>query len=787
MAASLTLFLLFAVLRANQAIAEKNDATIIRLGSWLSPKSNSTSWVSSSGHFAFGFYPQGKGFAVGIWLRDEPENTIVWTAYRNSPPLSSTSVIVLDKDGPVLLRNETGKRTPITNSSFKVPAYSASMFDSGNFVIYDKNQSVIWQSFDLHTDTILGGQILSSGQNLVSSLSKSDHSSGNFILVMQDDGNLVAYPVNNRRMDDAYYGTQIFGYVLLTLNVKGFLCLVDDRNRTLRVLGHSNVHGQNTSLIYRATLDVDGIFRLYVHRFERNAKSSVHIVWQNLFDQCDVRGFCGFNSYCSSVAGKGVCHCYPGFTPINGNQSMFLDCEQTHKYECKTSEYPRMLYNFDPLQDLQLKNIVPYWVEPMKMETCRQACQEDCDCAAVLYERGNCNKFKLPLRFGRIKQNSSNTVFIKSPSGNAIIPNPEKPAMIHVDDKKDLILTLLLTLGSISFLCFTIATSIIFVYRRKIHSYTKLSTSANLRFTEDCSLRTFSFDELVNATRNFTEEVGRGSFGVVYKGTNQGNNKRIAVKKLDVVADEGEREFQAEITAIARTHHRNLVQLIGYCIDDSRKLLVYEYMSNGSLADFLFKSEMHLSWKQRVKIALDVARGVLYLHEECEVCIVHCNIKPQNILLDERWVAKISDFGLARLSSLPEHSRMRSTSELTSGYVAPERQKDASTSVKVDIYSYGVVLLEIICCRRNIDVNVPSEEEIMLSTWVYNCFVRGELKKLVSVDEDVEWMTLERMVKVALWCVQEDLSLRPSMKNVILMLEGLKHIPIPLSPIPLAS
>ncbi|XP_028801242.1 G-type lectin S-receptor-like serine/threonine-protein kinase RLK1 [Neltuma alba] len=317
----------------------------------------------------------------------------------------------------------------------------------------------------------------------------------------------------------------------------------------------------------------------------------------------------------------------------------------------------------------------------------------------------------------------------------------------------------------------------------KVYSYTKLAASSdNLGFVEDCSLQTFTFDELVNATRNFKEEISRGSFGVVYKGTIHGNHQRIAVKKLDNVVDEGEREFQAEITAIARTHHRNLVQLIGYCINGSRKLLVYEYMSNGSLADFLFKAQMHLSWKQRVKIALDVARGILCLHEECEVCIIHYNIKPHDILLDEMWTAKISDFGFARLS-MPKQSSTRSSNESTSDYVAPERQKDALASVKVDIYSYGVVLLEIICCRRNIDVNAPSEEEIMLSSWVYNCFVRGELNKLV-VDEDVEWITLERMVKVALWCVQEASSLRPSMKNVILMLEGLKHIPIPPSPTP---
>ncbi|XP_028779314.1 G-type lectin S-receptor-like serine/threonine-protein kinase LECRK3 [Neltuma alba] len=778
MAASITLFLLFAVLSANQVIAEANDPSIIRLDSRLSPKSNSTSWVSPSGHFAFGFYPQGKGFVVGIWLRHEHENITVWTAYRNSPPLSSNSVIELTTDGLVLF-NETGIRTSITNASFAVPAHSASMLDSGNFVIYDKNQSVIWQSFDFPTDTMLGGQTLSPQKNLVSSLSKSDHSSGNFILIMQDDGNLVAYPVNNRRSDDAYYASMISGNVSLTLNLTGFLCLVDRSHNTSRVLGHSNITGHNESLVYRATLDVDGIFRLYVHRFERNAKSTVHIVWHNLFDQCGVYGFCGFNSYCSSTAGKGVCHCYPGFIPINGSKSMFLDCEQRRsKDDCKTSDDPKMLYEIVALEDVQLGHF-PYLVLPLlEMKDWEKSCREDCDCGAALYGDGSCRKYRLPLEFGRLDHSFSTTALFKLPSSTNNIPSNPKPKF------QNLTFTLVITLGSISFLSLAFAISIFFIYVHKAYSYTKLSSSSeNLGFAEDCGLRTFAFDELVNSTGNFAEEIGKGTFGVVYKGTIQGNNRRIAVKRLNNIDEGAEREFQAEITAIARTHHRNLVQLIGYCVDGSRKLLVYEYMSNGSLADFLFKAEMHLSWKQRVKIALDVARGLLYLHEECEVCIVHCNIKLRNILLDELWTAKISDFGLAK-PSMPEHSRARDTNESTSHYVAPEQQKHALPSVKVDIYSYGVVLLEIICCRRNIDLNAPLEEEIMLSSWVYNCFVRGEWHKLV-LDEDVERRTLERMVKVALWCVQEDLFLHPSMKNVILMLEGLKDIPIPPSPVPL--
>ena len=209
-------------------------------------------------------------------------------------------------------------------------------------------------------------------------------------------------------------------------------------------------------------------------------------------------------------------------------------------------------------------------------------------------------------------------------------------------------------------------------------------------------------------------------------------------------------------------------------------------MSNGSLADLLFKSESHPSWRERVRIALDIARGILYLHEECEACIIHCDIKPQNILMDDSWTGKISDFGLAKLLT-PNHIRSITGAGAgargTGSYLAPEWQKHALMSVKADIYSFGVVLLEVICCRRNIVVNVSNADEIILSSWVYKCFDAGELYKLVG-DENVDSRTLQRMVKVGLWCIQDDPALRPSMKKVILMLEGTVDIPVPPNPSP---
>ncbi|CAI8610316.1 unnamed protein product [Vicia faba] len=816
MASTLVLFLQFFVIFTIEAThtTEKNNVSIIPLRSSLSPKGKNSSWPSSSGHFAFGFYPEGSGFAVGIWIVTPSENTttVVWTANRDAPKVSSKSMLNLTEQG-LLIQNGRGdspNNIDTRDSNSGLVSWAA-MLDSGNFVLYDDDSDVIWQSFDHPTDTVLGGQNLTSGDDLVSSISKSDHSSGCFYLTMQTDGNIVAYPLYSGSSElDAYWASntlnQMYQYQKLGLNNQGFLCLnegggggssdrlcFNDSNKPRKKSSHNN-----TTSIYRATLDVDGNLRLYEHQFhfEGNNSSGVVILWQALNDTCLVKGLCGLNSYCSSdLSGDAVCKCYPGFVHSN-TKSVPMDCIQTHsKDDCESSEDRTLLYNFTRFENMHWGD-VPYSVIPMmKMKTCEKACAQDCGCGGAIYTNGTCNKFRLPLIWGRTQNDSSSTTvsvaLVKTPNiFIAISPpisnntNESKPKVV-IDNKKNLIMILALTLGVVSLICLVMAVSIFFTYRRQVIRYAMLSESEKLEFTEECSLRSFSFDELVKSTGEFSEEIGRGSFGTVYKGKIGDNNRSIAVKRLDErIAEEGEREFQAEITAIARTHHRNLVKLIGFCIEGSKKLLVYEFVSKGSLANLLFEQETRITWKERMKLALDVARGLLYLHEECEVRIIHCNINPRNILMDEAWTAKISDFGLARLSKRG-HSRTKIGDHGSSRYLAPEWQKeDASVSVKSDIYSFGVILLEIICLRRSIEMNnISSADEILLSSWVYQCFAAGQLNKLIRYGEkNVDWKILERMVKVGLWCVQNHQSLRPTMKNVILMLEALKEIPVPPPP-----
>ncbi|KAM3696346.1 hypothetical protein ACJW31_06G031800 [Castanea mollissima] len=726
--------------------AQPNEPSRVRLGTSLTYP---TSWPSPSHRFAFGFYPQGSGFAVGIWLvRMDNNITVVWTANRDDPPVTSKASLDFTKDGKLVLRTEQGPEQVIASGA-KGPASYAVMNDSGNFVLYKNDSKITWQSFDSPTDTILQGQTLVAGAELASSLNEGDHSTGRFHLRMQTDGNLVSYPGNSGdAVSDAYWntGTAGSGYnphnfrFDLYLNSTGGLNLVNQSNSSTVFIvndllissGEINVNLNNdNNTIYRATLDVDGIFRLYSHTYDENR--NVYRLVSTLRYSCDVYGFCGFNSFCTLNVGQSNCHCLPGHDFVDPNRRI-LGCER----------------NFS-----------------------------EAGCTA-LFDGNSCQKQKFPLRYLRTVTKSNYTAFLKVGS------IPKKPRLpiasdtVVITSKTAMVQIVLETLGFTVFSCVALAIFSRFIFKIRVLRYQRLLKNGNLGLPEEVTLRLFSYAELKRATNSFKEELGKGSFGAVYKGTLNQGKKLVAVKRLEKLVEEGEREFRAKMRAIGRTHHRNLVRLLGFCAEDSKRLLIYEYMSNGSLADLLFGAILRPDWTERLRIALDVARGILYLHEECEAPIIHCDIKPQNILMDDCWNAKISDFGLAKFL-MPDQTRTFMRAKGTRGYVAPEWHKNIHISMTADVYSYGIVLLEIVCCRKNIDLNASAAEEIVLSSWAYKCFAAKDLYKLV-IGEEVDIMSLEKMVKVGLWCIQEEPALRPSMKSAVLMLEGITEIPVPPCP-----
>ncbi|KAI5321254.1 hypothetical protein L3X38_030325 [Prunus dulcis] len=759
----------------------------ISLGSSLTARNDdNSSWASPSGEFAFGFQQIGKdGFLLAIWFNKITERTIVWSANGNNL-VPQGSQVELTSDGQFMLNDATGKRIWDAESNGTGVAYAA-MLDTGNFMLANQRSSTLWQSFDQPTDTILPTQTLNQNSGLYARYTATNYSRGRFLFVLQSDGNLVLsttnFPQDSANSDYWSAETTNIGFQVI-FNQSGPIYVVSRNGSVLDTILQTSVSTQN--YYQRVTLDYDGVLRHYSYPksassiAEPRAWSTAVSIPENICSSIREemgRGACGINSLCRIVDGRPNCDCPRGYTSIDPND-VPKGCKQNFVPQSCDQVSPEHLFDFEVMQNTNFPLGDYEHFTEVTEDWCRQNCLDDCFCAvAIVNSGGHCFKKRLPFSNGMIGPSVNAKALIKFGKDNSTL-RPCGGAITKKKDNSTLILvgSVLLSSSGVLYILLPLITYLVVsrIYSRKAKVIQPRPVMSGM------NLKDFTYEELQKATNEFKDEIGRGASATVFKGVLASDTGRcVAVKRLDAKVRKNDLEFKAEVSAIGRTNHRNLVQLLGFCNEGEHRILVYEFMSNGSLAGFLFGESMP-NWYQRRQIALGIARGLLYLHEECSSQIVHCDIKPQNILLDDYFTARISDFGLAKLLRL-DQTRSMTAIRGTRGYVAPEWFRSLPITVKVDVYSYGILLLEIIFCRKHFVEVADNEDEMILADWAYDCYMQKKLHWLFENDEEEinDINEIEKYVMIAIWCIQEDPSLRPTMKKVTLMLEGTVEVSAP--------
>ncbi|KAF3965143.1 hypothetical protein CMV_010648 [Castanea mollissima] len=345
--------------------------------------------------------------------------------------------------------------------------------------------------------------------------------------------------------------------------------------------------------------------------------------------------------------------------------------------------------------------------------------------------------------------------------------NPDKGRLATIS-----IVITVSTLGS--FLLALVVYLLYYVYR---YDKTEKENQARIeKFLEDYRAlkpARYSYNDVKRITNQFIEKLGQGAYGTVFKGK-LSNEIHVAVKILNSSKGNGE-EFINEVGTMGMIHHVNVVRLVGFCADGFRRALVYEFLPNDSLEKFISSvdSNRFLGWKKLEGIALGIAKGIEYLHQGCDQRILHFDIKPHNILLDQNFNPKISDFGLAKLCAKDQSAVSMTTARGTMGYIAPEvfSRNFGSVSYKSDVYSFGILLLEMVGGRKNVDVTMENTNQIYFPEWIYNFLEEKEDLRFYVVDNG-DAKIAKKLAIVGLWCIQWHPMDRPSMKIVVQMLEG---------------
>lgn len=605
--------------------------------------------------------------------------------------------------------------------------------------------------------------------------------------------------------------------------------------------GKMNMQGSNfltsdygDSRFRKLVLDDDGNLRIYSFYPEQN--NTWVVVWLAIWEMCQIKGKCGDNAICmpkEDYYNSTYCVCPSGFMPLqNGAEN---GCTRKIPLS-KNIHFLRLDYvNYTSNGLMSQINAGNYSI-------CESSCRRDSKCLGFGFKydgSGYCVLLQgKELQYGYWSPGTETALFLKVDQketeatnfiGLTEVMQTSCPVRISLPlPPKDSNTTT----RNIVIICTLFAAELIagvaffWSFLKRYIKYRDMATTLGLELLPAGGPKRFSYSEIKAATNDFSNLIGKGGFGDVYKGE-LADHRVVAVKCLKNVAG-GDAEFWAEVTIIARMHHLNLVRLWGFCAEKGQRILIYEYIPGGSLDKYLFRAKSQkvnnsnntttstesggdgdgnesdpnqknsvntqekpvLDWNMRYRISLGVARAIAYLHEECLEWVLHCDIKPENILLGDDCCPKISDFGLAKLRKKEDMVTM-SRRRGTPGYMAPEWITADPITSKADVYSFGMVLLELVSGVRNFEIqgSVARSEDWYFPGWAFDKMfkemrVEDILDSQISdaYDSRAHFQLVNRMVKTAMWCLQDRPEARPTMGKVAKMLEGTVEIMEPKKP-----
>ncbi|XP_039139719.1 receptor-like serine/threonine-protein kinase SD1-8 [Dioscorea cayenensis subsp. rotundata] len=723
--------------------------------------------VSAKETFALGFFSPGesKHRYVGIWYNKLPggqTKTVVWVANRSSP-LSGTNGSLELINGTLTINSMIFLPMPMVALTNPV----AQLLDDGNFVIREANSSEFaWQSFDYPTDTLLSGMKLGwdlrtgINRNLTSWRSKDDPSPGSYVISIDLEGipQTNFWSGSTKKWRSGPWTGIKFSNLAEQPRTYGLrFCFVNNKDEVYYMY---NTTG--TQIVYRKLVDQSGMMKNFVW-IESTGMWNIFLNYP--MNECQEYSRCGPYGVCDIDVWP-ICRCLQGFKPKSPQEWPLMGassgCDRLTTLDCKNRSDGFMIVTLAALPETS--NAIVY--ANISQDECRGRCLKKCSCTA--YATANissaglgCVIWVTELIDLRMSTHTTQDVFVRLAAADlASISNKSSKK----SETKSVVLIIVFSMVALII-------PIIYFYlwgkKKMIHK--------DIRGNGEFELAQLQWSTLMAATHNFTTTniLRKGGFGLVYKGK-LAEGHEIAVKRLSRNSTQGIDEFENEVTFIAKLQHRNLVRLLGYCIKGDEKILVYEYMPNGSLDTFLFGKEKgdHLDWQTRFHIIEGIARGLLYLHQDSRLRIIHRDLKASNILLDIEMNPKISDFGLAR--NFEDCETMIKTRKVvgTYGYMAPEYTLDGVFSMKSDVFSFGMLILEIISGQRN--RILLSNPHLYLLGKAWRLWNEGKVLDLLDpfISNSFSVSQVMRCINIGLLCVQEKSEDRPSMASVVVMLSN---------------